>query len=454
VTYDAVEVAERALAAAEGDEAEVVVQAERSALARFAASEVHQPTLIENSVVRLRVLRNGRAGWAATNRLSDEGLAGLARRAADAADSAPSADDALPPTRPAPLPEVAGYDDETASLTADEQAGLARAALAESQELGLYGYVTSAVTELAVASSAGVRASQTSTDVTVLVLAADEGASGYAEATSWRISDVDPAAVASEAVEKARRTRNPSQLEPGPYRAVLEPYAFADLLDTFARETFNGLAFVEGRSFVNDRLGERVFDGKVSIAEDPLNARGLPKAFDFEGTPKRRVELVEAGVPREVVWDRATAARAEDGRESTGHALPPEYRMYGAIPLSLSVAAGEATVNELVEAVEDGIYVTRLHYLGLVDPPEGIVTGMTRDGTFRIRDGRTAEPLSNLRFTVSVPQVLAEVPGLGRDLALVNRSDFYGDRYPQAALVPAFATARFTITGVGSGPGL
>lgn len=452
MSFEALEVAERAVAAAEGDEIEAVVQAERSGLARFAASEVHQPTLVENVVLRLRLLRDGRAGWAATNRLSEEGIADVARRAAEAADSAPATADAPPPAPVTTPPEVDGYDEEAASLAPEDQARLAGAALAESRELGLYGYFTSALTEFAVASAAGVRASQTATDVTVLVLAADDGASGYAEATSWQVSKVDPGAVAREAVEKARRTRNPSSLEPGRYRAVLEPYAFAELLDTFARETFNGLAYVEGRSFLNGRLGERLLDEKVSVAEDPLDPRGLPKAFDFEGTPKRRVELVEAGVARGVAWDRATAARA--GEESTGSALPAEYSMYGAIPLSLSVAPGEASVAELVEAVEDGIYVTRLHYLGLVDPAEGIVTGMTRDGTFRIRDGAAAEPLPNLRFTVSVPQVLAEVPGLGRDLVLVNRSDFYGERYPQAALVPALATARFTITGVGSGPGL
>ena len=115
---------------------------------------------------------------------------------------------------------------------------------------------------------------------------------------------------------------------------------------------------------------------------------------------------------------------------------------------------GDATEEELAEAVGDGIWITRLHYLGVVDPRQGIVTGMTRDGTFRIRDGKVAEPLPNLRFTVAVPDVLAEVPALGRDVALVNRSDFYGERTPQAALVPALATARFTVTGVGGGPGL
>jgi PmbA protein len=440
--------AELALAAAEGDEAEAVVHAERSGLARFAASEIHQPTLVDNAVVRLRVVRDGRIGSAATNRLDSEGLAALARRAAEAADSA-RPDDSFSGLAPAGQPPpVEGYDGETAELTPEGLARLARSGLAEGGELGLYGYATTGMTALAVASTTGHRAEQVATDATVLVLAADDGASGYAESTSWRVGELDPAAVAREAVEKARRTRDPAELEPASYRALLEPYAVAELLDYFAFDAFNGLGLLEERSYAAGRIDELVFDEKVTIVDDPLDPRGLPRALDFEGTPARRVPLVEAGVVRGVVWDRATAARA--GRESTGHALPPEYRMYGAIPGSLRLEPGDATPQQLAEAVEDGIYVTRLHYLGVVDPREGVVTGMTRDGTFRIRDGRTAEPLPNLRFTVAVP----EVPALGRDLALVNRSDFYGERTPRAALVPALATARFNVTGIGGGPGL
>src|SRR5207244_12010347 len=107
-----------------------------------------------------------------------------------------------------------------------------------------------------------------------------------------------------------------------------------------------------------------------------------------------------------------------------------------------------------LEDVGDGIYVTRLHYLGIVDPREGILTGMTRDGTFRIRDGKLAEPLVNLRFTVSVPELLADVPGLTRDVRLTNQTEFYDERYGSGALVPALATARFHVTGTGSAPGL
>ena len=127
----------------------------------------------------------------------------------------------------------------------------------------------------------------------------------------------------------------------------------------------------------------------------------------------------------------------------------------GALPFSLSLVGGEAeSVEELAELVGDGLYITRLHYLGIVDPREGVITGMTRDGTFRIRDGKVAEPLVNLRFTVAFPEVLREVPGLTRDVTLVNGSDFYGERFPYGALVPALATASFTISGVGSKPGI
>jgi predicted Zn-dependent protease len=104
--------------------------------------------------------------------------------------------------------------------------------------------------------------------------------------------------------------------------------------------------------------------------------------------------------------------------------------------------------------VDDGIYVTRLHYLGIVDPRHGVLTGMTRDGTFRIRDGKIAEPLVNLRFTVAVPDVLADVPGLTCETKLTNQASFYDERFAYGALVPAIATARFDITGVGGPPGI
>ena len=450
----ALELAERALRAAEGDEALALVQREVSGLARFAGSEVHQPTLIDNEVVELQIVRDGRLGLASANRTDDDGLRALAARAAEAADNAP-ADPDFPGLAPrAEPPAVEGYDEATAALPPEEQARLAAAAI-EASSLDLYGFFTSGLTELALASTTGLSVSQSMTDTGVLALAAVDGASGYAEQTSWRVGELDPAAVAREAVAKAERTRGAAVLEPGTYAAVLEPYAFAELLLYFGYDAFSGLGVLEERSFAVGRLGEKVFDERFGLADDPLDPRGLPKAFDFEGTPKRRVELVENGVLTGVLWDRRTAKLAPGGQETTASAPQSRLRHWGPLPSALSVAGGEAeSTEELAGLVGDGIYVTRLHYLSIVSPRDGVITGMTRDGTFRIRDGGVAEPLVNLRFTVSVPELLAELHGLTREPVLVNESSFYDERYPSGLLVPGVATARFDVTGTGSGPGV
>ncbi len=449
------ELAARALRAAGGDEAEAFVHVERSGLARFAGSGQHQPTLVENTVVTLRVVRDGRVGIAVTNRTGDEGLRDLAQRAGETAESARAEDDFPGLPDPAPFPEVEGYDEETAALGADEQARLAASAIAATGETPAYGFFTSGVTHLAVASTTGLEAEQRATDATVLVLASAEGMSGYATQTSWSIGGVDVSACGVEAAEKSARTSGAVALEPGAYRAVLEPYALADMIQYFSYDSLGALGLLEERSYFSGRLGQRVFDEKVSLADDGLNPRGLPKAFDFEGAPKERVQLVENGVARGVVWDRHTAKRAGGDAHGTGHAPPVTWQSFGPLPFALSMDGGDAeSLDELAELVGDGIYVTRLHYLGVVHPREGVITGMTRDGTFRIRDGKVAEPLVNLRFTVSVPKLLEDVPGLSRDVTLVNASDFYGERYPQGTLVPAIATAHFNVTGNGSTPGI
>src|SRR6188472_2139445 len=356
----ALEIAERALSFVTDGEAEVYVGTESSGLARYAGSEIHQPTLIDNASVQLRVLSGRRSGVATTNRTDDEGLAELARRAADVVANASDDPELVPVAPPVELADAEGYDEETAALQADGQARLAAAAC-----------------EAAIASTAGLRASQRTTDATCLALAAGEGASGYAIRTAWRAGEIDPADVAREALAKAERTRGAVELEPGRYRAVLEPYALADLLYWFSFDTMNGLGFLEERSFFSGRVGERAFDPKLTMVDDGLDPRGLPRSFDFEGTPKQRTPLVEEGVIRGPVWDRATAARA--GRESTGNGLPASARAYGAVPTNLVLSPGEAeSTDELAELVGDGIYVTRVHYLSVVSQREGVITGMTR----------------------------------------------------------------------------
>ena len=318
----ALEIAEQALAAAQGDEAEVLVHAERSGVARFAASIVHQPTLIDNAVVSARVVRDGKIGRAATNRTGEESLAEVMGRAGEAADSAKPDPDFPGLGPPAEYADVSGYDEETAALGAEDQARLAAAAIEAAPGFGLYGYFTSGVTEIALATSSGLSADQSMTDAVCICLAADEGASGWSERTSWRVGELDPAEPAQEAAETAEKTRGAGTLEPGTYAAVLGPFAVAELVRWFSYDSLGAQGFLEERSYFCDRIGETLFDEKVTLSDNGLDPVNFPKSFDFEGTPRPRVELIENGVARGVVWDRMTAARAGDGQESTGHSPP------------------------------------------------------------------------------------------------------------------------------------
>ena len=232
-----------------------------------------------------------------------------------------------------------------------------------------------------------------------------------------RSSGVDPRPARREAAREGGADARRGRARAGAYRAVLEPYAFAELLQYFAYDAFGALGLLEERSYLAGR------HRRAHLRREGVDRRrrARPRAASrrrstSRASPKQRVPLIENGVARGVVWDRATAKRAGGDARTTGHAPPAAWQAYGPLAFALSVAGGEAdSVDELVAAVGDGIYVTRLHYLGIVDPRDGVITGMTRDGTFRIRDGKIAEPLVNLRFTVSVPKMLADVPGLSRE---------------------------------------
>ena len=280
----------------------------------------------------------------------------------------------------------------------------------------------------------------------VVALATGDGCSGYADAASWKASDVDPAAVAREAGEKAARTAGADDPGPATYRAVLEPYAFGELLWYFGYSSLGALALLEERSYLAE-------DRRADLRPRP---RSTTTRSTRPGSRRRSTSRASRGASpsSRTAWrrsvDRRTAARA--GRESTGHALVAPAQSYGPQPFNLSVPAGDASLDELVSRVEAGIYVTRLHYLNIVDPREGLITGMTRDGTFRIEGGKVTRPLVNLRFTTSFPALVASVLGFGDEVRLVNQSDFYGERYPFGALVPAIATEAFTV-GIGQGRG-
>jgi len=420
-------------------EVEVMAMADDGSLTRFANSEIHQNVAESNVQVNLRFVIGKRVGVASTNRSDDEGLQRLARRAAAIARNSEELEDWGGLPEPTPIRDVPeGYAEATAGATPELRAEGVRAVIAAADAAGVvsYGSFSTATETLGIANSKGVRASQRRTVSQLLTVAmAPDGGSGYAESAAVDVTGIDAAEIGRQAAEKARATGNPIAVDPGEWPVVLEEYAVVDLLSMLGYMGFSALAVQEERSF--SEPGRRVGSDLVSIVDDGHDPETLPMAFDYEGVAKARVSLIDHGLCRDVVFDAQTAARA--GRASTGHGLPAP-NPYGPFPLNMAMAAGETPRDELVRGLDRGLLVTRFHYTNPVHPKLAIVTGMTRDGTFYVEDGRIVGPVRNLRFTQSYLEALAATSAVSRERRTL-KGDFGG------VLVPAIRVDSWNFTG-------
>jgi PmbA protein len=439
---DILALAERALAYAEragATEAEALVVADDARLTRFANSEIHQNVAETNAEINLRFVVGRRVGVASSNRVDDEALRRLADRAGAIARNSEELEDwgGLPePTPIRGLPE--GFARATAEATPELRAEGVRAVIAAADRAGViaYGSFATAAETMAVANSKGIRAAQARTTSQLLTVAmAPDGGSGYAESAAIDATTIDAGEIGREASEKARSTANPVSVEPGDWAVVLEEYAVVDLLSMLGYMGFSALAVQEERSFAEP--GRRVGSELVTIVDDGSDPATLPMAFDYEGVAKQRVELIDRGICRDVVYDAQTAARA--GRSSTGHGLPAP-NAYGPFPLNMAMSSGDTPRSELVAGLERGLLVTRFHYTNPVHPKLAIVTGMTRDGTFLVEGGRVVGPVRNLRFTQSYLAALAATSAVSRERRTL-RGDFGG------VVVPAVRIDNWTFTG-------
>jgi predicted Zn-dependent protease len=208
---------------------------------------------------------------------------------------------------------------------------------------------------------------------------------------------------------------------------VLEPAAVSTLVGFLAWIGFGGRSVTEGRSCLSGRAGQQVAAPSITIYDDATASGTLGIPFDFEGVPRERVDLIERGVFRTAVYDMRTAKQA--GTTTTGHALPPP-NPEGPFPLNLFMEPGDSSVPEMIAATGHGLLVTRFHYSNVVHPVESTITGMTRDGTFLIRDGEVAHPVRNLRFTQSILEALANTTAIGRETELASEFFYSASRVP------------------------
>jgi predicted Zn-dependent protease len=446
------ETAERALTLAGGGEVQVTVVRERSLMSRFARSAPTQATHVDDTSVEILVVRDGRTAMAATNRLDDDALRATARRADAAARAAAGAGPGTYPglAAAAQLPAHDGFDEATAQLDPAQAGAALKATFAVAAEHGLeaFGAWTAGAVRTAIATSRGAQLEEEVTDSFMKVVCRDAGGrSGYASATASAAAAIDPAAVARRAASKVTGGEL-AELGPGCYPVVLEPEAVGVLLDFLGELAFNGLLQAEGRGALSGRIGPAVAAPAIDLADAPLSPHTLSRGLDFEGVPKRSLQLIAGGVAQAVVHDRTSAALCGDGTASTGHALAPGGSPYGPSPRNLVLRGGAAAdVAELCAPISRGIYVTRLWYVNAVREQETLLTGMTREGTFLIEDGVVSRPLRDVRFTDSVLRLLEATEALTAERRLVSEGEFYGRRFASGVLCPALRAGGLRVTG-------
>lgn len=436
---------EYVLGLSKADQTEVVLLGESEKLTRFANSFIHQNVAKEEVELRVRVVLGKKIGVAAANDLNDSALETVLDSAMTAANFQQDNPDFVSLPEPQPVQEIDGFVESTAGCTPEKRAQAAKSICLPAREQGLNasGAFATRTFEYAVGNSLGLLAYYPTTLADLRTVIMSDTGSGYAAAASLDVADIDAESLGKEAIHKALRSRNPRQIPPDEYTVILEEPAVNALIAYLAYMGFSARAVQEGRSFMCDRFGEQVAAEDIGICDDGLDPRNLPMPFDFEGVPKKRVDFISQGVVGGPVYDSYTAGR-EEGKESTGHALPAPSTL-SPFPWNIAMMEGTATKEEMLASTKKGLWVTRVHYVRPVHPLRTIVTGMTRDGTFLIQDGDLVAPVKNLRFTQSILEALAEVEMIGRDTKMGREA--FMENFIGGIRVPALKIRRFTFTG-------
>ncbi len=445
------------------DEVEVLFSGGRFALTRFANNVIHQNVAEQNHTVSVRTVFGGRTARAFTNKFDDESLRQVVRSSESLAKVQHPDPDLLPmpdsreaagwtgesaaPTRDVPSRHFQATADITPELRAEGVKGIV--GVAQKHRLTTAGVFSSAESVEGIINSRGLNDwhMQTSAEVSITMLAPDS--SGWQKANSPDVANVDPLKLAEIAAKKALDSAHPREIPAGKYTVILEPAAVLDIVG-FMFWDYSGMAILDQRSFLSGRIGTKLFGDNITIWDDVSHPLQAGSPFDGEGMRRQRVGLVENGVVKRVVYARATAERMKRSEhrdkvgpiEATGHgfALPNEM---GEMPLNIVFAPANdpQTVEQMVASTERGVLVTRLWYIREVEPFEKMLTGMTRDGTFLIENGKVSGGVRNFRFNESLIHMLSNVEAMSVPTRSCGEESF-------DMVVPAMKVKEFNFTEV------
>lgn len=430
-------ICKRVLSFSTADECRVSINSGVRANTRFAVNQISTAGDNYNAAVSIRAVFGKRVANVTVNRLDDAALREAVQNAERIAKLAPEDPELLPELGPQQYEESIVWNDATASLEPEARADAVREITERARAAGLVstGYLEAQASAFAVANSKGLFAYQRSTGVafTTTVRTEDGKGSGWAGASDNDFSRIDPRALAERAIEKARRSVNAAAIEPGRYTVVLEPTAAANLVQLIGG-SLNARNADEGRSFFSkpgggNKIGDKVVDERVTLYSNPLDPRVPAGTFGGDGLPNQATTWIENGVVRNLAYDRFWAQRTGQQPRSTAG--------------TLAMQGGEETVESMIASTQRGLLVTRFWYIRGVDPRTILFTGLTRDGTFLIENGRVTRPVKNLRYNESPIFMLNNLLAMGRP-ERVSASESGGPG--QAIMVPAMKVRDFNFT--------
>jgi PmbA protein len=443
------------------DEVEVLFTGSRFALTRFANNTIHQNVEEENSIASIRTNLGGRTARASANKFDDESL----KRAVEASENLarvqvpdpellpmPTAEEATAAgksARPTQMP--ARFFDQTAAVSPGERADVVGkiVGVADQHKLTTAGIYSTSESAEGIFNSQGLAHWHTQTLAEVSITMLGEDSSGWQKSNSPDVRALDLLLLAETAARKAVDSAHPREISPGKYTVILEPAAVLDITG-FMFWDFGGMAILDQRSFLNDRIGTKLFGENINIWDDVAHPLQAGSPFDGEGLRRERLPLVEDGVVKRVVYARGTAARMKMSEyankvgliEATGHGFPLPNEM-GEMPMNIVFGApgNPQSVDQMIASTERGILVTRLWYIREVDPYEKILTGMTRDGTFLVENGKVQGGLRNFRFNESLISMLSNVEAMTVPVRASGEESF-------DMVVPAMKVREFNFTEV------
>ena len=405
---DAQALCDRVLRRSQAERAQVTLNSNWTGNTRFAANQMSTSGSVENTGIGVQSWFGARHAVVTTTDLSDEGIERTVRQSEALARIAPEDPEDMPLLGPQQYQPVEAWFDPTAGCTPEERARAAMTALSVTRaagDLNAAGFIVASANATALANSAGLFAYHRNTDTnyTLTVRTSDGTGSGWAAVDHQDWSRVDFGKVSERAIAKSRASRNPVAIEPGRYTVILESQAVGDLVQLLAFAA-SARSADEGRSaFTKEgggtKIGERVVDERVTLLSDPRDPQLLGQPFDGEGFPLGRQAWIQNGVLQQLIYSRYWAQR--QGKSPTGG------------PTTIKLVGGTTSVDDMIASTERGVLVTRLWYLRQVDPRTVLYTGLTRDGTFLIENGRISRSVRNFRFNESPLFMLNNLEALG-----------------------------------------